>query len=151
MNKFLLLFSLLFLIPNYLFAHCEVPCGIYDDELRFKELYENTATIEKSTKIIIEISKDKTLDYNQLVRWINTKEIHAVKNQDIVSQYFLHQRIKPADSHSPEYKDYIRSLELLHHISVYSMKTKQSTDLKNIELLKDSIHDFQHHYLKEDK
>ncbi|WP_321330162.1 superoxide dismutase [Ni] [uncultured Ilyobacter sp.] len=151
MNKLVLIFSLLILIPNYLFAHCEVPCGIYDDELRFKELYENTATIEKSTKIIIEISKEKSPDYNQLVRWINTKEIHAEKNQYIVSQYFLHQRIKPASSNSPEYKDYIRALELLHHISVYSMKTKQSTDLKNIELLKDAIHDFQHHYLKEDK
>ena len=151
MNKLVLILSLLVIIPNYLFAHCEVPCGIYDDELRFKELYENTATIEKATKIIIEISKDKSPDYNQLVRWVNTKEIHAEKNQSIVSQYFLHQRIKPAHSNSPEYQDYIRSLELLHQISVYSMKTKQSTDLKNIELLKDSIHDFQHHYLKEDK
>jgi nickel superoxide dismutase len=151
MKKFVLLFSILILLSKISYAHCEIPCGIYDDQLRFKELYENTATIEKSIKAINEISKEKSTDYNQLVRWINIKELHAEKNQEIVSKYFLHQRIKITSKNSNEYKDYLHSLELLHSISVYSMKTKQSTDLKNIELLKGAIHDFQHHYLKEEK
>jgi nickel superoxide dismutase len=151
MKKFVLLFSILILLSKISYAHCEIPCGIYDDQLRFKELYENTATIEKSIKAINEISKEKSTDYNQLVRWINNKELHAEKNQEIVSKYFLHQRIKITSKNSNEYKDYLHSLELLHSISVYSMKTKQSTDLKNIELLKGAIHDFQHHYLKEEK
>ncbi len=151
MKRFILLLSLIILISKFSFAHCEIPCGIYNDELRFKELYENTLTIEKSIKMITEISKEKPTDYNQLVRWVNNKELHAEKNQEIASKYFLHQRIKLTKENSPEYKDYIKSLELLHKISVYSMKTKQSTDLKNIELLKGAIHDLQHHYFKEKK
>ena len=30
---------------NNLFAHCEVPCGIYNDELRIAMLYEDITTI----------------------------------------------------------------------------------------------------------
>lgn len=29
-------------------AHCQIPCGIYDDAARFKALAEHITTIEKS-------------------------------------------------------------------------------------------------------
>ena len=31
-------------------AHCQVPCGIYDDAARIARLREDTATIAKATK-----------------------------------------------------------------------------------------------------
>ena len=37
-------------------AHCEVPCGIYDDEARIKEIHEHLDTIEKAMKKIKELS-----------------------------------------------------------------------------------------------
>ena len=33
-------------------AHCEIPCGIYDDQLRAKLIAEHATTIEKSMKKI---------------------------------------------------------------------------------------------------
>ena len=36
----LLLFASLSLIPQSASAHCEVPCGIYADELRFQSMLE---------------------------------------------------------------------------------------------------------------
>jgi len=75
-------------------AHCEIPCGIYDDSLRMKIIAEHLTTIEKSMKEIVELSRQAPVDYNQLVRWISNKEEHATKIQHIVSQYFMTQRIK---------------------------------------------------------
>ena len=124
-------------------AHCEIPCGIYEDSLRIELLYEHILTIEKSMNKITEISESDNIDYNQLVRWINNKEDHANKIQDIVSQYFLHQRIKITDpENEAEYQKYFKQLESLHHLLVYAMKAKQTTDLQYIEKLRKEVETF---------
>ena len=104
-------------------------------------------TIEKSMKMIIELSNKESPDYNQIVRWVINKEDHANKIQKIVSQYFLHQRIKPVEPKNEElYKKYIERLTLLHDLSIYAMKAKQTTDLSYIKKLSRAIHDFEHAY-----
>ncbi|NOR76089.1 MAG: superoxide dismutase [Draconibacterium sp.] len=128
-------------------AHCEIPCGIYADSVRITLIYEHITTIEKSMNMINELSEQEKPDYNQLVRWVVNKEEHAKKIQEIVSQYFLHQRIKltPADNEEAHAK-YVKQLELLHNISVFAMKSKQSTDLAHIETLREKVHNFEHVY-----
>ena len=97
--------------------------------------------------LINELSEQEKPDYNQLVRWVMNKEEHAQKIQDIISQYFLHQRIKPVSSEDAEaYKKYQQQLEALHHILVFAMKTKQGTDLNVVETLKEKVHNFEHLY-----
>ncbi len=133
-------------------AHCEIPCGIYGDSVRIALLYEHIETIEKSMNQINELSKAENPDYNQLVRWVMNKEEHAKKMQEIVSQYFLHQRVKPTSSaDDAAYRKYIKQLELLHHISVFAMKSKQSTDLSIIDTLREKVHLFEHAYFDEHK
>ena len=128
-------------------AHCEIPCGIYGDSVRIALLYEHIATVEKSMKQIEELSAKDNPDYNQLVRWVLNKEEHAKKIQEIVSQYFLHQRVKPTTSDDADaYRKYMKQLELLHHISVFAMKSKQSTDLNIIDTLREKVHSFEHVY-----
>lgn len=129
------------------FAHCEVPCGIYDDSLRVALMYEHITTIEKSMNSILELSKESTPNYNQLVRWVMNKESHAEKLQEIVSQYFLHQRIKVVDTSDTEnYNKYIERLTLLHQILVHAMKAKQTTDLQVIANLRSALHAFEESY-----
>jgi len=107
------------------YAHCEIPCGIYGDSIRITKLYERIVTIEKSMTKIEELSKDPSTNANQLVRWVMNKEEHATEIQEIVSQYFMHQRIKPVDPENKEaYKRYIKQLSMLHQISVYAKKAK---------------------------
>lgn len=133
-------------------AHCEIPCGIYGDSVRVALLYEHIATIEKSMMQIKELSKAEHPEYNQLVRWVMNKEEHAKKMQEIVSQYFLHQRVKPASAdNEAAYRKYTKQLELLHHISVFAMKSKQSTDLSLIETLREKVHLFEHAYFHNHK
>ena len=50
-------------------AHCEIPCGIYDDQLRADLIAEHSTTIEKSMKKIVELSKQNPVNYNQLIHW----------------------------------------------------------------------------------
>lgn len=132
------------------YAHCEIPCGIYGDSIRIQLLYEHIQTIEKSMKQIEELSEQEDVNYNQLVRWVMNKEEHASEIQYIVSQYFLHQRIKITDpSDSEAYKKYINQLTLLHEMLVYAMKAKQTTDLVFIDKMRDTLHAFEHDYFVE--
>ena len=122
------------------FAHCEIPCGIYDDQARFSTILEHITTIEKSMKQIKGLEKEKSPDFNQMVRWIINKEHHATEIQTIVSQYFMTQRIKP------KAKDYPQMLALLQQMLVYSMKCKQTTDLSNTTQLRVLVKQFHQLY-----
>jgi nickel superoxide dismutase len=133
---------LICVLPIKSFSHCQMPCGIYDDEMRIEMINEHIATIEKSMNQIKELEKGGNQNYNQLVRWIVTKEEHASELQEIVSQYFMTQRI------IPDTKDYGKKLGLLHQMLVYSMKCKQTTDLTHVETLKGLVKEFQGLYFE---
>ncbi len=45
--------SFIFLFSVQAFAHCEIPCGIYDDEMRIKIINEHIVTVEKSMNQIV--------------------------------------------------------------------------------------------------
>ncbi len=128
---------MLIVISNYSYGHCQIPCGIYDDEARFKMIYEHISTLEKS---IQEINKNP--NPNQQVRWVLNKEHHADEISDIVTYYFMAQRIK-IDS-----IEYDQKIQLLHNILITSMKIKQSTDIKLIEDLRKNINSFGELYFK---
>ncbi len=129
------------------YGHCEIPCGIYNDELRFELIREDIQTIEKSVNQIIELSKASPVNYNQLVRWIDNKEEHADKIQNIVQQYFMTQRIKPVDpKDAPAHAAYVKQISLLHAMLVEAMKAKQTTDLGPVERLKALTNEFYEAY-----
>ena len=130
-------------------AHCEIPCGIYADSVRITLIEEHITTIEKSMMMIKKLESAETINYNQLVRWVVNKEEHAKKIQDIVAQYFMHQRIKPVDETNTEhYEVYIKQLTTLHKISIYAMKAKQSTDVLYIKKLRECVHLFETVYFE---
>lgn len=125
------------------FAHCEVPCGIYDDEMRADLLAEHVTTIEKSMQMIVELSAAQPPNYNQIVRWVTNKDDHADHLQEVVCQYFMTQRVKPASPDKPEdYRKYVEQVTLLHKMLVAAMKAKQTTDLAYVAELRGLIGDF---------
>ncbi len=130
------------------FAHCQVPCGIYNDPVRFTMLEEHVTTIEKSMKLITELSAEETKNYNQIVRWVSNKETHANEFTEIVTYYFLAQRIKPVDpSDKAAMGKYLREVKMLHEMIVFAMKCKQTIDPENAAKLRSLIIDFQGSYL----
>lgn len=122
-------------------AHCQVPCGIYDDEGRIDQIREDAVTIAKAIKLINALAASKTAqDQNQLVRWINTKEDHASKIITTISEYFLTQKIKPVPASEDEaYKVYLQQLADHHAVMVAAMQTKQKADPAVAEALKGAI------------
>jgi phage anti-repressor protein len=128
-------------------AHCEIPCGIYSDDTVFTDLHTHIETIEKSMNEIKTLSKDPAKNANQLIRWVNNKEIHATKIQEIVSQYFLTQRIKTDESKTNK-NAYLLKLTQLHQMTVLAMKCKQTTDLENAQNLHKVLDAFKASYEK---
>lgn len=124
-------------------AHCQVPCGIYADDNVFVTLETDVKTIQKA---MAELANEKTAT-NQKVRWVNNKEAHAQSIQDVVAQYFLAQRVK-IDGASNDKENYTQKLTLLHQITVYAMKCKQTTDMENAKKLSKAIADFKALYKK---
>lgn len=121
-------------------AHCEIPCGIYDDQMRIEMLREHITTIEKSMNQVILLEKDANRKTNQLTRWVMNKEQHADELQEIVSQYFMTQRLKP------DAKDYASKLQLLHEMLLAGMKSKQTTDLGQVKRLRELVDLFEKAY-----
>lgn len=138
----LVLFAIL--TANSLSAHCQVPCGIFADELKFGELEQHIETIGKAGVKIKEISAKETLtanDKQQLIRWTMQKEAHAEKIIDEAANYFLAQRVKPGAD------EYSKKIESLHLVIVWAMKTKQSVEAEPVEQLSGKLAEFKGLYL----
>ncbi|MFP4056476.1 MAG: superoxide dismutase [Ni] [Candidatus Brocadiia bacterium] len=144
------LLVLALLVPRPLAAHCEIPCGIYDDQARAQRIAEHIMTIEKSMRQIAELRAAGEKNYNQLVRWIVNKEDHATKLQHIVTQYFMTQRLKPADpADEAAHGKYMAQLEVLHGMLVAAMRAKQTTDLAHVARLRELLERFRTLYFGE--
>ncbi len=143
--KRLLMFAVLivsaFAPMAYLAAHCEVPCGIYDDQRRFEGMLEDQTTIAKAIAGIQELSSSSDANsQNQLARWVATKETHATNIQHVIAQYFMTQRIK-ADA-----EGYVGKLTAAHQVMVAAMKCKQAADPATATVLQTAIVNFHKAY-----
>lgn len=128
------LVSLGFFHPQKLNAHCQIPCGIYDDHMRLQAMLENAATIDKSVTMMIELAgKTDVQSQNQMVRWVMNKEEHAQKIIEIISDYYLTQRVKP------DQKDYSERLQKHHAVILAAMKAKQTADPATVKALTQKI------------
>ncbi|MHC4549373.1 MAG: superoxide dismutase [Ni] [Planctomycetota bacterium] len=122
-------------------AHCEVPCGIYGDQQRFEAMLEDHTTILKAMAQVTALAgKEDGLSHNQLARWVANKEKHATQIQHTIAQYFMTQRIKPAD---PQYVD---KLTGAHAVMLAAMKCKQSVDTAHADALRAAILAFHRTY-----
>jgi nickel superoxide dismutase len=134
------------LLPSRADAHCEIPCGIYDDHARIHLIEEHITTIEKSITSIQDLQKQKKINYNQLVRWIANKDAHAEKLQEIVWQYFLTQRIAAPENEDKPAEAYLVKVRLLHELLVYAMKAKQTVDQDVVQKLRSLTAEFEKAY-----
>ena len=124
-------------------AHCQVPCGIYDDGGRITMLKEDATTIAKAIAQINELAnKNDAQSQNQLARWIMTKEAHASHIIEVMSEYFLAQRVKPGDDRDA----YLAKLAEHHAVIVSAMKTKQTADASAVSALNDAIDGIAEYY-----
>lgn len=122
-------------------AHCQVPCGIFSDQVEFEKMLEAQTTIAKANVEMAKlIEEDTPLAVNQATRWIMTKEDHCAKIIASVAEYFMAQRIKP------DAENYEKALLAAHATMRAAMKAKQDPSAEVAEALKESIFDLYRAY-----
>ncbi len=128
-------------------AHCQVPCGIYDDAARITQLKEDTVTIAKAIDHIVKLSgQHDATAFNQSARWVSTKEQHASHIITVVAEYFLTQKVKPVPPGVEGYEAYLTKLADHHAVMSAAMKTKQSADPATVTKLKGTLERLARHY-----
>ncbi|QGY41499.1 superoxide dismutase [Pseudodesulfovibrio cashew] len=126
--------ALMLAVPSSAMAHCQVPCGIYDDHARVVGMLEDVATIKKAITVMNElVAKDDIQSRQQFVRWVNTKEMHAQKIISTISDYFLTQRVKASQ------EDYVQRLKDHHAVIVGAMKAKQQASMEVADSLEAAV------------
>lgn len=139
--------ALAVLAPALASAHCQVPCGIYDDGARIDRMFEDATTIEKAMTQIAELAGNiDAQSLNQATRWIMTKEQHASNIISVVSEYFLTQKLKPAAAGAEGRDAYLAALADHHAVMRAAMKAKQSTVLADARALREAIAALATHY-----
>ena len=128
--------------------HCQVPCGIFSDQMRVQMLMEDCDTIEKAMAQIAELEKAANTNYNQIVRWVTTKDEHAQKIQQQCLDYWLAQRIKAPAPGADEaaVNTYLHQLASMHGMIVSAMKCKQSLDASHVSAIRERLKAFSETY-----
>ena len=139
--QFCVYFLTLNFVGSSLWGHCQVPCGIYNDASRVHQMLEDVTTIHKAIDQIYELNDKRDVQSaQQVIRWVNNKEIHADKIIHTISNYFLTQRVKPSA------KDYLLRLREHHTVILLSMKIKQRADAEVAEALREAVEALSKYY-----
>merc|ERR1711871_1331924 len=143
--------STLHLVLRLRGGHCQVPCGIFDDPAIVAEVNQACATIRKAMVQICELSAAPSAqNFNQMTRWVNTKEEHASKIITLISEYCLCQRVKPVSDPKTPFSsegDYVDAVKAHHAVMIAAMKAKQSVDVAQADALEAAVGDFAKMYL----
>ena len=142
----ILLFTVAAMMPAKMEAHCQIPCGIYSDNVRVVMMLEDVETLEKSVSMLHQLAaKQDVQSKSQFARWVTNKEQHAEKIISTIANYYLTQRVNPSQD------DYVDRLKAHHAVIVNAMKVKQSTDEQSVATLKDSVRVLLKYYPDEHK
>lgn len=129
-KSFLIAAALLLTSSQLVFSHCQLPCGIYHDQMVFQEVEEAIQTIETAVHEISHNPSSNPLERNQLVRWVMNKDNYADIIATKMNFYFLQQRIKL------DAKNLSEKLISAHKIVVLCMKAKQTVDMQVVSQLR---------------
>lgn len=106
------------------FAHCQMPCGIYNDAMIYDKIDEYVETMVKAIFKIRDNKFSSPFERNELVRWVMTKDRMSDEAAEIITSYFLQQKIKPGE------KDTLKYIESAHKLLFLIVTIKQTTDFQ---------------------
>lgn len=110
--------------PLQLMAHCQMPCGIYHDEMVFDQIDQFVETTVKAISVMQESAFSTVQDRNAFVRWVMQKDKNADETAHLITTYFLQQKIKPNE------EDTTKRVLSAHLLLFYLVQIKQTVDYK---------------------
>lgn len=117
-------------------AHCQMPCGIYHDDMVFDQIDQYVETMYKAISILKDNKFDSVKDKNEFVRWVMQKEKASDDAADIITTFFLQQKIKPGED------DTVKRVTSGHKLLFYLVGIKQTVDLQMVEQFADEWEKF---------
>lgn len=117
-------------------AHCQMPCGIYHDEMVFNQIDQYIETMYKGLTEIKNSKFSTPLERNNFIRWVMLKETASDEMANLITQYFLQQKIKPGEP------DTAKRLVSAHKMLFELTAIKQNVDLAMIDNFADEWEKF---------
>lgn len=119
--------TLLIVSSGQLFSHCQMPCGIYHDEMVFDQIDQYVETMAKAVTVLEENTFKNVQDKNTVIRWVMEKENASDEIAHVITDYFLQQKIKVGGEDTTE------RLISAHKLLFYLMKIKQNVDISIVD------------------
>lgn len=117
-------------------AHCQMPCGIYHDEMVFNQIDQYIETMYKGITELKNSKFSNPLERNNFIRWVSLKDSASDEMANLITEYFLQQKIKPGEP------DTTKRLVSAHKMLFELTAIKQNVDLKMIEDFADEWENF---------
>ncbi len=104
-------------------AHCQMPCGIYHDDMVYDQLDQFVETVYKGISVMNESHFTTPKERNEFCRWVTEKENSCNEAANLITVYFLQQKIKPDE------EDTVKRLKSAHKLLFLLVGIKQNSDL----------------------
>lgn len=128
MNSKIKLFTLCCLIKGLsLSAHCQMPCGVYHDDMVYDQVDQFVETTFKGISVMNESKFSTVKDKNEFVRWVMQKEKMCNDTAELLTTYFLQQKIKPDEA------DTVKKLTAAHKLLFLLVAIKQNTEIEFVK------------------
>lgn len=108
-------------------AHCQMPCGIYHDDMVYDQIDQFVETVYKGITVMNESKFSTVKDKNEFVRWVGEKEKSCCEAANLITVYFLQQKIKPGED------DTVKRLVSAHNLLFLLVAIKQNPDLEYVK------------------
>lgn len=119
--------TLMLLSQGNLTAHCQMPCGIYHDDMVYDQIDQFVETVYKGISVMNESKFATVKDRNEFARWVGEKESSCCETANLITVYFLQQKIKPGED------DTIKRLTSAHKLLFLLVAIKQNPDLEYVK------------------
>lgn len=116
-----------FIMPMTLAAHCQMPCGIYHDNMVYDRIDQYVETVYKGVYVLNDSKFSTVKDKNEFVRWVMQKEKASNEVAELILTYFLQQKTKPDEA------DTVKRLVSAHKLLFLLVAIKQNADLETIK------------------
>lgn len=117
-------------------AHCQMPCGIYHDDMVFDQIDQYVETMYKGMTMLTTSKFETPKDRTEFVRWVMTKDSSSNDVAELINTYFLQQKIKPGEP------DTTKKLISAHNLLFLIVQIKQNTDRTLVEKFNDEWEKF---------
>lgn len=124
------------LLQANLSAHCQMPCGIYHDNMVYDQIDQYVETMFKAMTELATIKFQTPQERNAFVRWVSTKDESSDQIAEIITYYFLQQKIKPGEEDTP------KRLASAHRLLFLMVQMKQNVDRKIVDEFADEWEKF---------